>query len=499
MADESKKLSSRFKFKFISNILCFVFGFMTVGLVPKSLGPVAFGQFHYITILLERMFFLLDFGSSTFTNVTYSKNNQNPEVFIFGLIFKIFTILVSSSFLLIAVNTSLRSVIFEIDETQIILLGFLFSVGTDSVSFVSSALDVQLETLFLEKIKLLAKLTSVIFIILAYSFDFLNLKVFIWHHIIILIIQNLFLYLRFKRYLKGFIGLIKKSGQICQGFIRSYWKYSAPLIVNNTVIAIFIVSDRWLLQIFSAPEEQGYFSFAQKLASIALILMHSFRALFLRDFSLVSNNQRKSQRLVRRTLPFMSFLTLLVSSFTFFDSERIVELVGGSKYLPAILSLKLLCIFTFLKVLAELGNVLLLGSGKTELFTKINIVLTCVFLPLTYFLVSDNRWGYNLGSTGVAIKCAVFSVINVWTIMYFGLKEVGLKIFHFLRPLICSFAVFVSIYLFLGVFFAKTNWMNFICHGGLFTIFSCGVIYLFPKFVLMDELPNFLKMKKKYL
>jgi len=72
----SNSLSKRFSFKLITNAVGLVLSLIIAGIIPRSLGPQAFGDFSFLTNFFERVFNFVDNGTSM---AFYTKLSQRPK------------------------------------------------------------------------------------------------------------------------------------------------------------------------------------------------------------------------------------------------------------------------------------------------------------------------------------------------------------------------------------------------------------------------------------
>ena len=80
-------LKKRYLSRIISRVIHALFGLVTVGLVPRSLGPSDFGNFTFLHLFFNRLFNLMDFNVSNAFFTKFSKRQSEKKLLSFRLLF----------------------------------------------------------------------------------------------------------------------------------------------------------------------------------------------------------------------------------------------------------------------------------------------------------------------------------------------------------------------------------------------------------------------------
>ncbi|HPP09193.1 MAG TPA: oligosaccharide flippase family protein, partial [bacterium] len=97
-------LRKRYFYKLFTNIAGYAIGLITMGIIPRALGPKAFGDFNFLTNFFNQVVNFLDMGSSTAFFTKISQRQKESSLFAFYLWF---TVLVT---ILILLGVSLAGV-----------------------------------------------------------------------------------------------------------------------------------------------------------------------------------------------------------------------------------------------------------------------------------------------------------------------------------------------------------------------------------------------------
>ena len=71
-------LKRRYIFKLVANIFGLIIGLATQAIIPRGLGPVAYGDFNFLTNFFQQVFGFFDMGTSTcfYTKLSQRQNDS---------------------------------------------------------------------------------------------------------------------------------------------------------------------------------------------------------------------------------------------------------------------------------------------------------------------------------------------------------------------------------------------------------------------------------------
>lgn len=110
------------------------------------------------------------------------------------------------------------------------------------------------------------------------------------------------------------------------------------------------------------------------------------------------------------------YISLICLPVIFFFSDLIVKLICGGNYPETVLSLRLLLISVFFISANAFRVQFLLVCGKTDIYSRIHVIMAMVGLPLIFLLI------YSFSYTGAAIATIVIEA-GIFTITYFTVKK----------------------------------------------------------------------------
>ena len=488
----NSKLSYRFIFKIITNLLTAIFNFIFAIIIPRALGPVNFGLFELINSNMNQFISMFSVGTN---GAFYTKLSQRPNdlgliqfyLKILLFIFILLSLLVFVSSFYINYDNILE---FE-NSLFYIFFSLIYCYGLYLLNTSKDACDAYLLTIKNEVFIIIYKFLGLIIVLLLFTSDYLNIHTLYLKEILVSLVIPLTSFLIIRKYwIKNAIQPIYSK---FKNLILEFWSYCHPLIVVTFITAIGAVADRWILQSFSGSLEQGYFSIALRLSSVSLIFASALSSLIVREVAVYIKKKKYSKLrvLMLTSLKSMYVLVSFFSVFIYLFSEEITLILFGKEYLGAVISVSILTFYPMHQVYGQYTSSFLLGSSLTKIHRDITIFSTILALSLSWiFIAPKDLYGLELGSIGLSLSLVIVNLITTNIRLHFITKKLDLSFFEFIFHQIISFIVILTMGYFIKLIIDLFNlsiYNNLIIH---FTVF-------FAVFLLMCFNLTFLTGFKK--
>lgn len=179
---QETSLKKRYSVKLFTNIILGVVNAILISIVPKALGPVAYGQFIYLQEFFTQAIGLLDMGSSMAFFTKLSARNERKELITFYFLYSFFILCLIVGF--VYVNHILGFINYFVPGIPIeyIYMGLVFSFFTWFTQIFIKISDAYALTVSVELIKIGHKIISLLillfFICLAFISSFLFSDIF---------------------------------------------------------------------------------------------------------------------------------------------------------------------------------------------------------------------------------------------------------------------------------------------------------------------------------
>jgi O-antigen/teichoic acid export membrane protein len=498
-------LRKRYGFKLLSGFLSYGITIIIQLMVPRSLGPKAYGDFGFMTSFFDNLVGSLDVGSSIWFFTNLSKRNNNKKIIIFYRYVIIVIFLLILVFVIIATSTIIHQKIWLGQSYRVIYFAMLFSMMTWLVMVKNKIIDAYGLTVAAEKGRIIQRIVALAIIVLLFFINRLNLfSFFIYNYFILILLWFIFdLIIRRSSTYTGFsfnLSIIET-----RNYCRSLFKYSNPLLVFTIISFAVGFLDRWLLQKFGGSIQQGFFTLSFKMGAVYFLFARSLTQLLTREFSIAFGKKDINQMrtMFRRYVPLVYGIIAYFACFVAVQSEKVVHMIGGSEYEGAKTVMIIMAFYPVHQSYGQLSNSVFYATGQTKLYRNIGLVGMLIGLPLIYFLLAPkSMMGLDAGATGLAIKMVFVQFIGVNIGLYFNTKFLSLPFFKFLLHQFGSIGIMVIIALGtrLGIdnvpVFRNNIILSFILSGIIYTILIAVIGNYFPKLFGLDK-KTIQKMKTK--
>lgn len=490
-------LSKRYAAKAGTNLVNAGLGLVTMSLVMRSLGPMAYGNFNFLTEFFNRVVVFLNMGTS---HGFFTKVSQRPEEQKIIRFYTSFLVLLLGA---VIVFTSLvflsghESRLWPEQQPLFVYFALLFAFLTYVMQIVRKTNDAYGLTARTEKYLVLQKVVGLAIIVVLFLVDALNLFTFFLHHFIILaFIIVMWIFFLHRQEVKPFAKVHKPTRSENKKYIKEFYIYSNPLFVYSLFGLISSIGDRWLLQTFSGSEQQGFYSMAYKVGALIFLLSGSMTPLFTREFSVawIEKDYPRMRYLFERLIPLFFFIASFLAVFVAVHGEQIGILLGGEDYRHAGLSLSIMAFYPIHQTFGQLSGSVFFATGRTKQFRNIGVSMMIAGLVTTYFLLAPGAYGgFDLGANGLAVKMIIIQFMGVNIQLFFNTKLLKISYLKFLLLQI----VVISVLSMLA--YGSSALLSHTFSSELLHILASGVVYISLVAVLIFTFPQIIFLKRSDL
>lgn len=485
----SDTLKKRYIAKLLNNLIGFAISLITQAIIPRGLGPKAYGDFSFLYNFFNQVVGFFDMGSST---CFYTKLSQRQKEF--GLVSFYFLFICSVSFLLFIIMffirfTSMPTIIWPDQKLFYIYLAAVLGLLTWIIQVLNSMTDAYGVTVSAELSKILQKVFGLALILALFFMNRLTLTNFFFYHysILIFLIVAFILVLEWNGYSirqKWYLPL----SQI-KMYAKEFYYYCNPLFVVSFIALIAGILDRWILQKFSGSVEQGFYGLSYQIGAICFIFTSAMTPLIMREFSIAfkNNDLTEMASLFRRFVPMLYTIAAYFTCFLAVEGHKVTIIIGGENFHQAALVVSIMAFYPIHQTYGQLTASVFFAAGHTALYRNIGIPVVVFGLPVTYFLLAPTgKMGLNLGATGLAIKMVVLNIIGVNIQLYFVARFLKLRVWRYYGHQLASVACLLGIAFITGKIvdsaleFYGNVIVNFVTSGIVYTIIVVGFVMAFP-------------------
>jgi O-antigen/teichoic acid export membrane protein len=482
-------LKRRYFFKIITNIVGLGVGVVTQSIIPRGLGPKAYGDFSFLSNFFFQLVGFLDMSTSM---GFYTKLCQRPREYTLTS-FYLYFVGIMSLVLVGFVVTTLRSDAYHRlwpDQTNwFIYLAAGWGILTWVVQVFTKMVDAYGLTVSGELANILQKIFGLVLVTLLFIFNYLNLTNFFFCQYVLFIFLCVSLGWIFRQKGYSLAQGWRLSRRQITGYLKEFYRYSHPLFSYGLVGMVVGIFDRWLLQFYGGSVQQGFWGLSYQIGTICLLFASGMTSLLTREFAIAFANRDLNYIaiLFRRYIPIFYSVTAFISCFIAVQADKVIYIIGGKSYSAAIVPVIIMAFYPIAQTYGNLSGSLFYATGKTALYRNIGIIFMVIGLPITYFLIAPvSKFGLDIGATGLAIKVVVLAFIAVNVQLYFSARLLKLRFWRYLGHQLLSggcmlvSAVAVRLVLEMSPLLRDHVIASFLLAGFLYTIIVIGVTFIQP-------------------
>jgi O-antigen/teichoic acid export membrane protein len=492
-------LQTRYFYKLLANLVGLFINVGIQAIVPRGLGPEAYGSFHFLTNFFSQVTGFLDLGTSTGFYVKLSQRQKDHGLITFYLLFMVLAMTILFALVVASSWADLTPILWPEQELRYIYMAALWSALTWISNICTKVGDAYGLTVSIEKIRIMQKVLGLIVVAGLFFSDILSLETFFFYHyftLIFLTVGQIWVMLLAGRLLWP---LVRPTFANMFAYGKELYHYSHPLVVFMLVGAVTMILDRWLLQRFSGSLEQGFYSLAYQIGAICILFTSAMTPLIQREFAIAfeNKNMQEMSRLFRRYIPLLYFVAAFLACFIVIHAQRVTFFLGGDTYADAILATTIMVLFPIHQTYGQLNGSVFYATGQTGMYRNIGVVFMLIGLPITYFLIAPTeQHGLELGAAGLAVKMVGLQFIAVNVQLYYNVKTLKLSFLHFFGHQIVSLLVLLLI-AFGSEAAASTLITANDLNGMILGFLLSGIIYTAGVLLLVYRLPKIVGLKQE--
>lgn len=481
---QEASLKKRYVVKIISNLASVPLFFVLEALLPRALGPAAYGNFNFALSVYRQVSSFVDMGTST---CFYNSLSRRQEEFALVAYYSRMALLM----LLVCLGTGAALFIPGVGALLLPdvppLMGAL-SAGLAYIMWVTQiarSMDDALGlTIKSELVRIVLNIAAMVVLVALFFLGWLNLAVFYLHQYVLYALLAVGYLWCLRRSWPGFSFVLPKARQ--REYNREFAAYSMPLFVQALASLIFLTAERWILQYFDGSVAQGYFSLSQKVGMACFLFVTAMTPLIMRELAIAHGKADKAgmARLLDRHGPMLYAIAAYFSCFVVIEAEAVVRLFGGTAFAGAILPVQIMALYPMHQSYGQVVSSVYFATGDTKILRNNTVLSLVVGILCSWFLLAPGHLGgLNLGAFGLAVKMVavqfVFVNFLLWRCSRFIPLKLGRNLAH---QLLCPLAL-LSLALLAGQFSARLQLggvLSFLVSGLCYTAAAGLLCWFFP-------------------
>lgn len=488
-------LGKRYFFKLCSNMATIPLFLLQETILPRVLGPSAYGNYNFLAAFYTQIVSFLDLGTSTCMRTGLSKRPGEAGIVTFYLRI---ILLLFAGMLLAGAVMYLPGVSAALLPEVPLWMVFPAAVCVYLIwlaSTVRGMNDAMGNTTSSEVVRMAVNMAAALALLGLFLLDALNMPLFyLQQGLTYALLAAGFAY-AFKK------GWVERSGpwnfrascfltpQETRAYIREYRDYCGPLFTMTLCSALALMAERWILQYFGGSHAQGYFSLSQKVGMACFLFVTAMMPLLQRELSMA--HQKKDAMamgfIVERFAPLLYAVAAWFACFTSVEAQAVIRLFAGLDFAEALLPVQIMAFYPVHQCYGQLAGAIYYASGDTSSLRNITVAGLLVGLVCAWvFLAPRGMGGVDLGAAGLSLKMVLVQIATVNVLMWRCSRKIpfsfGKNLLHQILCPVCflllAFATKATTLAFLP--FGSTDVIRFFLSGFLYALLSAALLFAFP-------------------
>jgi O-antigen/teichoic acid export membrane protein len=473
-------LKKRYSIKLFTNVMAGLIGSILVVIVPKALGPVAYGQFFFLQDFFMKVIGFLDMGSSTAFFTKLSARHIRTELITFYFIYSFIVLCFMFGFMFILNSLDLTFYILPNMPNEYIYFGLFFGFFTWFTKIFIKISDAYALTVSVELLKIGHKIVSLFLLLYFIYFTSFDLHGYFTFHYIALFSFLLILTWLFTRKSIFSKTILNIKELEFKKILKEFIEYCHPLFIYSVIGLIAGLFDIWLLQSIAGSEQTGFYGLAYSLAAMCFVFTSAMTPLITREFS--KSYEQKDLATIRklffRYIPMLYSIAAYFAVFISVQSENILMIFTDEKFKDAYLVLVIMALYPIHQTYGQLSGSLFYATGQTKLMRNMAMFTA----PLGMAISFGTIYLLDLGAVGLAYKMIIGQLIGVNIQLYFNAKLLDFKMKYFLFHQIYAILFFILLAVVSSnILEFSLPLFGFLFSGFIYTILVAIGIYIFPQ------------------
>lgn len=439
-------LRKRYLFKLGTNLIRVPVGFALNAIIPRILGPAAYGDFNFLAAFFNKLFGFFETGTS---QAFYTKlSRRNRDLGLVRFYWALVALLVLGAGCLVAgvFLVDLQGSLWPELSPGLVWLGFVWGGFVWVRDVFLKMVDAYALTTRGELARVAQQVLAVAVIaVLYWQLGRISLPgFFLYKYALALALIVAFAYVLGRHGFRVLPVEPLSYGEL-RSYVKEFWDYSGPLIVYSAVGLVVGVGDRWLLQTFGGSVQQGFYSLSHRVSRLALLFTSAMVPLFIRRLSRAfgEDDLAEMRRVFWRAGRMLYAVATCLALFVAFRAETVTYLLGGDAYARAATAVTIMALFPVHQTYGQLSGAVFLASERTREYRNVGVVFMVLGITTTFLLVAPDRLGgLALGATGLSLKMVAVQVLAVNAQLYLNARYLDLSYPKILGHQIAVLAVF---------------------------------------------------------
>ncbi|MDR1947530.1 MAG: lipopolysaccharide biosynthesis protein [Desulfovibrio sp.] len=408
-------LAGRYLYKLAANISSVPLFLVMEAVLPRALGPAAYGNYNFAVSLFQNFTNFFDLGTSTCLTTSLAKRPREFGLAVFyarvAAAVPMFGLVIAGCCYLPGAGDLLMPGVPLWLVFPAMLWAWLTWVGRVARGM-NDALGL---TAASERVRMAGSALSACLLVGLYCGGVLDLPVlFAQQYLVLLLAAAGYLYTMrgsWERPLRWTLG----GGEV-RSYAREFRVYCSPLFVTALCSVLALSGERWILQFFAGSVEQGYFSLSQKIGAACVLFVTALTPLLARELAVAhgKGDAAGMARILDRYAPMLYTMSAWISCFVVLEAPAVLRIFGGDGFAGALAPVRIMALYPIHQGYGQAAAAIFYASGNTRSLRNISLGVLALGPVLTWLLTAPgDMGGLGMGASGLALKMVGLQFLSV--------------------------------------------------------------------------------------
>jgi O-antigen/teichoic acid export membrane protein len=427
-APRSESVSERYLVTLAAQVLRVALAFVAAAIVPRVLGPIAYGNYTFLLSTSSTLRAFLDNGTQQ-AFFTFSARDARS-----GGLTRLYAGILAAQFL---ITMLLIGGLAAADRLAWLWPGqaldeIVAVTALEWTLFLAATLqqlgDSKAHTIYPQLLGTLAAVAVLIGLLALWATGRLDFDSFVWLNLAGGIMACALL----GHWLIGRHADVFWRGALALPAIaKRWWRFASPLLLLQYYTPIVAYAGLYFIQRWYGSAELGHYGLALQWSALAMIFTNASITIFWREIA----HHTASGALHRAAAAYEQFgrlffvLVFAVACWLSVASGTLVRAVAGEQFSAAAVVLAIMAFYPVAQTLGQLTATSLKALERTGTYARWTVYLSVPDLLLTYFLIAPANApvpGLGLGAVGLAIKTALYGLFGVHLLDWLNCRVLGI-------------------------------------------------------------------------
>ncbi len=429
---KSDSIAKRYLVTLVANSAKLVVGVIAASIVPRTLGPLNYGNFQFVTNISTSIRSFIDLNISA---SIYTYNSKNPQDGLAAFLYAGWMFL--QLIVILAIIAGLAffgklQMLWPAQEFRFVCVVAVLEWITFFALFLIQLGESKGESVIVQKINMFSQMFKLISFLLFFYLEILSLSTFILVNYvasIVVIVLTLILLVNKKR--RTYFNLDITRGKVRTIFLYSI-KYVSPLFVLLVAVLLHDYFEKWFLQVVAGSVEQGYYSLAFQWSSISLLFTTSILSILWREvsYSQSINDHEAIQKIFLKTTKSLFFLSSFIAFYIMLNSKDLLHVAVGDKFQSARYALAVMSLYPIHQTMGQINGTIYYATGRVRQYRNLSVISLFIGIVCTYLFLAPSTFvlpGFGLAALGLSLKIVLVNIIGVNILLFYNSRHLAIS------------------------------------------------------------------------